>query len=616
MCGICGYVGHSNSRVLESMMNALLHRGPDGAGSWSQPGVGLGMRRLAIVDLDQGQQPFFSEDKKIVSIFNGEIYNHAELRAQLQSLGHCFTSNHADGEVIVHAYEQWGDDFLHHLNGMFAIAVWDDSAKRLLLARDRVGIKPLFYTVDRGKLYFASELKSIFASGQIEKAPNYHSLHHYFSFKNIPAPFTAYQKVAQLKSGELLIFKNGRVETKRWWQPNFNDNNYDAGAGEQAASERVMELLQQSVARQMCSDVAVGAFLSGGVDSSAVVALMSQISVKPIKTFTLAYEDNFTNKNKDRELAALVSKKCNTDHHERVIRCKDLPENIDQITRAFDEPFSGVISTYFLTELIQQHVKVALSGDGADELFASYLPHRLAFPLANYIRHDNKQVANGDFAPFDNQLDFLNDISRRGDEAARRMALYVWDDQTKSQLFNPALIGAGQKNSSEALVRNFYTGLDIEDPLNRCLAWDFESLLPDQVLTFVDRLSMAHGVEVRPPFLDHHLVEFVARLPGHYKIKNGVVKNILKNAVKDLLPEEVVFRPKEGFVMPINDWIVNQLDPWVRDLLAPGRLAKHDLFNSDYVAQLIKRHYDGRQNNGNKLWNLMMFQIWWENNDF
>jgi len=608
MCGIAGFVGAGGADRLAPMVASLTHRGPDDAGAWIGDGVALGMRRLAIIDVETGQQPMFNEDRSIAIVFNGEIYNFVELRERLLAAGHIFRSHHSDTEVIVHLYEEYGDDFLRHLCGMFAIAIWDGRRNRLLLARDHVGIKPLYYAV-RGKgLVFGSELKAVLAHPDIARQPDLVALHHYFTFKNIPAPQTAFAGVAQLRPGEYLSFQDGRVETHRWWRIHFAEN---PDIGEAEAAQHIRALLEDSVRLQMRSDVPVGAYLSGGVDSSSVVALMSRLGASNIKTFTLVYDDDLPNKTSDRRFAQAVAKRYGTDHHEHVVRFQDVPDQLDAILASVDEPFSGVISTYFLTQSIAKHVKVALSGDGADELFGSYLPHRLAQPLA--AAEQGAMIA-GDarLAPFERDLDRLHVLLARGDEAARRMGQYLADDAAKRRLYTPQMQAAVADQASEALIRRLYGEAGTHDPLNRALFVDFETLLPDQVLLFVDRFSMAHSVEVRPPFLDHRLVEFAATVPGWMKIRQGRVKSVLKDAVADLLPDGLVDRPKEGFVMPINDWILSKLRGYVEDALAPSSLARHGLLNPVAVTSLLQRYDAGETGLASQLWNLVVFQRWWD----
>lgn len=614
MCGICGFTGSPNKEILVKMTHTMFHRGPDEAGYWESNLISLGMRRLAIIDVETGQQPVFNEDGSISVIFNGEIYNYPELRKELQENGHQFRSHHSDTEVIVHLYEEYGIDFLHKLNGMFAIALWDGRQQKLLLARDRAGIKPLYFTIVAGNLIFASEIKAILVHPSIARVPNFKAIHHYFSFKNIPAPYSAFAGIEQLRPGEYALFSQTQLQRQRWWQLKFQE---DHSLDEQMAAKHIRYLLEDSVRLRMRCDVPFGAYLSGGIDSSSVVALMSQMSSQPVKTFSLVYEEDFKNKTADRIFAKQVSKQYGTEHYEHVMSYQQVLDHSVAILEAFDEPFSGVASTYFLTQLISQHVKVALSGDGADELFASYLAPRLAMPLHYYPTFKSHLGALSAeeqrlLQPFLDNINKLEELTQRGDETARRLALYLWDDGKKQIFYSDQMRSHVGMESTETLVSNLYRKAETTDPLNRALYVDFETLLPDQVLAFVDRLSMAHSVEVRPPFLDYRLMEFVATLPGEMKIKRGRVKHILKEAVKGLVPDAIIDRPKEGFVLPLNDWLLNHLRHYAEEVLSPIRLAKHGLFCAEVIQALIKKHYEEDANQGPQLWNLMMFQVWWE----
>lgn len=588
-------------------MNAALeHRGPDSAGFWEGAGISLGMRRLAIIDVATGEQPVFNEDRSIAVVFNGEIYNYVELRADLLRGGHRFSTDHSDTEVIVHLYEEHGLDFLYYLNGMFAIALWDQRRRELVLARDRLGIKPLFFSRLRNGVAFGSEPKALLEHPEVSREPNLVALHHYLSLKNVPAPLSAFQQIEQLRSGEVAVCRDREIIRRRWWRPSF-DRVVDIDEAE--AAREIRRLLEDSVRLQMRSDVPFGAYLSGGLDSSSIVSLLAQCGAGKIKTFTLVYDDDFSNKDNDRRFARVVAERYGTEHYEHLVKFDDLPAQLDQVVRAFDEPFSGVISTYFITQSIAQHVKVALSGDGADELFASYLPHRIAAPLAAYGDGRNDPDS---FVPFENDVARLAALHARGDEAARRMGLYLLDDEAKNALYAPAMREAVGEHTTEALIRGQLATCRSNDPTNRALFLDLNTLLPDQVLPFVDRLSMAHSVEVRPPFLDHRLVEFACSLPGHFKIKAGRVKSILKDAMRDLLPADLVARPKEGFIMPINEWLVGHLGSYVRAILAPGKVKRQGLFQPNAIREILEAHFSGRRHFGNQIWNLVMLQLWWE----
>jgi asparagine synthase (glutamine-hydrolysing) len=615
MCGICGFTGKPDRQALQRMTDAITHRGPDEAGFWENGEISLGMRRLAIVDLETGQQPIFNEEATVGVVFNGEIYNYPELQAELKAQGHRFRTDHSDTEVLVHLYEQCGDAFLHKLNGMFAIALWDIPRRRLFLARDRAGIKPLYFSLAGACLIFASEIKSILQHPAVSCEPDFAALYHYLSLKNIPSPWSAFRNISQLGPGQSIIFENGELNRRNWWRPIFAE---DDRLGEQEAAARVRELLEDAVRLQMRADVPFGAYLSGGVDSSSVVALMTKIGGRQVTTFSLVYSDDLDNKVADQTYAKLVSREFGTDHHEYVLRFQEAADSIDAVLDAFDEPFSGVTSTFFITKLIANHVKVALSGDGADELFGSYLAHRLAQPLYHFarLRGRTASVLTSDessrLAPYSDKLDYLATIFDRGDEVDQRASLYLWTDADKKALLTDKMLALSGGAQTRDLIATRYAEAGTHDPLNRVLYCDFLTLLPDQVLAFVDRLSMAHSVEVRPPFLDHRMIEFAATIPGELKIRNGREKHILKEAVRGLIPQAVIDRRKEGFVLPIDYWLLHNLRAKVEETLAPARLAAHGLLRSDRVGEVLDAHYARVANHGPRIWNLMMFQLWWE----
>jgi asparagine synthase (glutamine-hydrolysing) len=614
MCGIAGLIGSGSRSDLERMTQSLRHRGPDDAGLWFSNNIGLGMRRLAIIDVETGQQPITSADGSRTVVFNGEIYNAPELRSELEAEGYRFKTDHSDTEVILPLFEKYGPSFAHKLRGMFAIAIWDSNSEQLILLRDRAGIKPLYFAEVTGGLVFGSEIKALLAHPGVSRDPDFTALHHYLSLKNIPAPRTAFRQIRQIRPGHMLTYSSEGTETKRWWKLDFS---LSFDGNEHDAVREVRRLLEESVLFHMRSDVPFGAYLSGGVDSSSIVALMARQMDHPVKTFTLVYDDGFEHKDLDRLHAADVAKKYGTDHHEFTVRFKDVPDRIEEITLAFDEPFSGVISTFFLTELIAKHVKVCLSGDGADELFASYLAHRIAEPLAlrakqrnmNEVQFEEQENSLGEWADNTAHLDAILD---RGDYASQRMAQYISDDDRNRSLYSDTMKSYIGDASTVGLIRGIDHEFRGHDATNRALHVDFESLLPDQVLPFVDRLSMAHSVEVRPPFLDHSLMELAASLPGGLKIKNGRVKHILKEAVRGLIPDDILDRPKEGFLMPVNHWVLNNLKSYVTDRLGADRLNRHGLFNTPAIGTLLDEHYSGTANHGNRVWNLLNLQLWWD----
>jgi len=616
MCGICGFTGREDDFVLRKMTEDIIHRGPDEDGFYSDGKVNLGMRRLSIIDLTTGQQPVHNEENDIWTVFNGEIYNFDELRKDLKEKGHRFYTDHSDTEVIVHLYEEYGKAFPHRLNGMFALALWDTKKEELLLVRDRMGVKPLFYTVVSGKLIFGSEIKAILSHPDYSRAINHEAIYHYFTFKNVPAPLTAFHGIYALMPGELLTYAQGKISKERWWKIRFAEqDDYD----EVFLRKKILELLEDATRLRMISDVPFGAYLSGGVDSSVVVAIMTRHSRQPVQTFSLGYEDELCNKEADLYHARRVSKMFETDHHEYIMSYQELVDDIDNVIAAFDQPFSGTISTYFLSKLITKHVKVALSGDAADELFGSYLSHRVAQPMYHFKRLYNKMqnggLTEGEkalFKPCD--VHFLSELYKKsgGDDVRWRYQMGVFSDEEKDRLISKNFKAYLNGTSSYALFEEGFRNTTSQDPLNRILEMEWNTQLPDQVLAFVDFLSMAHSVEVRSPFLDYRLVEFASTIPGRLKIRNGNVKDILKATVEPLLPEGITQRPKEGFVLPIFDWMLEKLKDYSMDTLSRARLQRHDLLDANAVKHIIDDYHSGNRKAAAKIWNLMMFQVWWE----
>lgn len=621
MCGICGFTGNTDQKTLQRMTDALTHRGPDDYGYYCDGAVNLGMRRLSILDLGTGKQPQFNEDKGLVVIFNGEIYNYQSLRDELEKDGHKFRTNHSDTEIIPHLYEQYGETWPTRVNGMFGVALWDSQQQKLLLYRDRIGKKPLYYAQKNGILLFASEIKAILQHPSISHNLDYGALQNYFAMKNISAPRTAYAEIKQLLPGHFLVWHAGRIKTSQpYWRIDFS-NPLDDISEEEAASH-LFDLLEDAVKIRMQCDVPYGAYLSGGVDSTSVVALMCRHQNNPVITFCLGYEDKvegqFIGKSQDIWFAREMARQLQTEHHEYMINARQFAEQMPEVLAAFDEPFSGTVSTFFLSILIKQHVKVALSGDGADELFGSYLAHRLAFPLENY-RHllagGKKDWADFDdqerrsLSPFDSpeQFQFLQSVAAP-ELAEWRNKLTVFRDAEIGQLLTPEFLQAGGYPGKINVYQELLPTLTAKDSLNKSLEIDQLELLPNQCLSFVDRLSMAHSIEVRCPYLDYRIIEFASRLPGKYKIKNGKSKYILKKAVDNLLPRELLERPKEGFVQPIYSWMHNHLKDWVEFKLDSLPV---EVFNIEYIKNIKRAFKVGVPGIEAKVWNLVCFQVWW-----
>jgi asparagine synthase (glutamine-hydrolysing) len=591
MCGIAGFFGKGDAAVVPRMLDALHHRGPDDQHVICGDGFAFGAARLSIVDVEGGRQPLTNEDGSVVAVQNGELYNFPVVRAALLERGHHLRTR-TDTEILPHLWEEHGRDLPQQVDGMFAIAVWDRRQRVGLLARDRLGKKPLYYWPQNGTVYFASELKALLAIPGFSRRLNLEALHHYLSYKHVPHPLTIFSGVWMLPPAHRLVFEaDSAPSISRYWSLSFAPEN-GGGVDEHEAVDELLARMRRAVRRRLMSDVPVGFFLSGGIDSSLTTALAAEAASSPIKTFTLTYADEATTTGKeaDRKWARWVAERFATDHHEETIAVENYPASIKQILRAFDEPFAGVVSTYFLSERIARHVKVAVAGDGADELFGSYRSHRIAAGAEAY------PTGSGD-------ADWV-----------WRARLLVMTDQEKARLYSPDVRTTLQDVSTHEHLRQVFDGLTARDPLNRMLEAEFRGIFPDQVLTFVDRLSMAHSLEVRSAFLDTEVVEYVARLPGTLKIHNGETKYILKQAAARFFPDAMIRRPKEGFLMPLSDWILRDLEPWVRRTLSPERLALHKLFDQQRVGELVDQLYQPGSDYTlvNKVMALVIFQEWYE----
>ena len=584
MCGISGTFGFDSKKLINKMLKMIKHRGPDDTDYFDDKNCSLGINRLSILDHELGKQPMFSEDKNFVLVFNGEIFNYLELKNQMIKQGVKFKTNNSDTEVILKLFEKYKLNFLEKLNGMFAIAIYDKSKKKLILARDRCGIKPLFYYAKSSKFVFASEIKSILKADFIIKSPNFNSINYYFSLKNIPAPLTAYKNIYQINPGEVLIIGKNGISKKRFWNISNCKNNKLSFPKN---GEKILKTLKESVKIRMRADVEVGAFLSGGLDSSAVCALASKYSNRKLKTFTLIYEDKFKKKAEDRYYARKIAKKINSDHYEMPISPRTILHEIEPALDCFDQPFAGVLSGYFLSKLISKHVKTCLSGDGADELFGSY-----KFP--RQISTFNGEINNNSILNVKDQCFSFNSKLRKK--------------------FMSANFKKKHFEHSKIYFKKILNNIFCDDVLNKGLILDFKTLLPDQVLSFVDIHSMHHSLEVRPPFLDNNLIDLSFRIPGNHKIKNGVIKKVLKESLKNILPYDIINRSKEGFVMPLEQLFIKQNKKLLSKLLSTNNIKKHGIFDNKILREYIQNINNNSFEKNNILWIIYCFQIWWNKN--
>jgi asparagine synthase (glutamine-hydrolysing) len=611
MCGIAGVMSFDGAPVgldeVRAMCAAMCHRGPDDEGFHHEPGVALGMRRLSIIDLDGGQQPVRNEDGSISAVFNGEIYNFRELRDELEARGHVFRGA-SDSETIVHLYEEHGARCVDRLRGMFAFAVWDAGRRQLLLARDRLGIKPLYYAVAGGRLLFASELKALLRRPEIERRLNWRAVHHLFTFLSTPGDESIVAGVAKLEPAHLLVAgRQGTIRRERYWDVEFAP---DEGRSEAYFVERLRELLEESVRLHLVSDVPVGAFLSGGVDSSAVVAAMAHQAAGPIKTFSIGFEDADYN---ELAYARLVAERLGAEHHALVLD-PDVRSSLDEIAWYLDEPFgdSSAIPTYMVSKLAAEHVTVVLSGDGGDELFAGYDKYAVEGRERSEPRWPRPvRRALGALAGLvPDGTKGRNFVRHRALDGADRYldACSVFRPDQIRRLFRPdvlALLAEYDPWRGEAAHLARVPG----HWLSALQYLDLHSYLPLDILTKVDRMSMAHSIETRVPLLDHRLVEFAATIPPDLQLRNGARKYVFKRALAGTLPGEILERPKRGFAIPLGRWFRGELAPYVADLLLAPRSRARGIFEPAHIERLLAQHRRGRDLDL-QLWTLISFELW------
>jgi len=611
MCGIAGVVSRGGRTVLaeeiRAMCDVMTHRGPDGEGLYVAEGVGLGMRRLSIIDLETGSQPIRNEDGSVWVVFNGEIYNFKALRRDLEARGHSFYTA-TDTETIVHLYEEYGARCVEHLRGMFAFALWDARRRQALLARDRLGIKPLYYAEVDGRLLFASELKAILQSPEIQRRLDWNALARVFTFLTTPSAESIIAGVKKLEPGHLLLVPaGGEPRTQRYWEVAFEP---DHGRSEADLVDRLRELLDESVRLHLVSDVPLGAFLSGGIDSSAVVATMTRAAATPVKTFSIGFPEADYD---ERPHARRVATAFGTDHHELVLEPAGL-DVIADLAWYLDEPFgdSSAIPTYMVSKLASEHVTVVLSGDGGDELFAGYDRYlvearerrygtppalvRRALGLAGRLMPDGTRGKN-----------FVRHWALRG--PARYLdASTLFGRDAQARLFRPEafeMLGRSDpwREEAECLARANGCWLSALQYL------DLKSYLPLDILTKVDRMSMAHSIEARVPLLDHKLVEFAATVPAELRLSGGTTKRLFKQAMRGILPDEIVGRPKHGFAIPLARWFRGELAGFARDLLLSRESRARGVFDPAYVERLLTLHQRGRPLDL-QLWTLISFEQW------
>jgi asparagine synthase (glutamine-hydrolysing) len=616
MCGIYGRVDLTGPIAPVAAdgvaIGALRHRGPDDDGRWYGAQTCLGMRRLSVIDLATGDQPVFNEDRSVSVVYNGEIYNFTELRRELEARGHRFASA-TDTEVIVHGWEEWGEGVAERLNGMFAFAIADERQRVVWIVRDRIGIKPLYYSHQAGRsLVFASEIKALLAHGGVGRAVDEQGLLNFLAYGHAVAPQTIYRDIVKLLPGHALRIEGGRVTVRRWWHVVPHE---DRRVPEEEWVRRIRTLLDDSVQRQMIADVPVGAFLSGGVDSSAVVALMTRHTTHRVKTFAVGFDHGreYNELPDARRVAAHIG----TDHHEILVRPPQLLDALQTLVYHFDEPFgdAACFPTYLVSKLAREHVTVALTGEGGDELFGGYR----RYPADAWLNAlaPLLSAAGGLLAPIAGTLPRLRRLKKLIDagsvaDAPARYArlLRVFTDDLLERLVEAEYARAAAAYDGATAYRRHMHDARGADHMNRLMYVDLKTWLPDTYLEKVDKTSMAVSLEARVPLLDHRLVELSLQIPASFKIRGGVTKRIFKRAVADLLPAETLAKPKHGFAVPTDPWFRGELKQFAYDVLLDPRSRQRGFFRPEVVEQLWREHQSGRHVRDSHLWLLVNFELW------
>ncbi|MBK9029632.1 MAG: amidotransferase 1, exosortase A system-associated [Propionivibrio sp.] len=622
MCGITGIFDTRGKRdidraVLTRMNESQHHRGPDEGGLHIEAGVGLGHRRLSIIDLSTGQQPLYNEDQSVCVVFNGEIYNYQELIPELQALGHVFHTR-SDTEVIVHAWEAWGEDCVKRFRGMFAFALWDRNSETLFLARDRLAVKPLYYALlPDGTFLFGSELKSLLAHGELARDIDPLAVEEYFALGYVAEPRTIFRQAKKLPPAHTLTLRRGQPagEPREYWDVRFSLNN-PIGADE--ACTQLNEKLNESIRLRMISEVPLGAFLSGGVDSSAVVALMAGLSTEPVNTCSIAFADPAFN---EADFARTVAERYHTNHHVETVESDDF-DLIDTLARLYDEPYadSSAIPTYRVCQLARKHVTVALSGDGGDESFGGYRRYRLHLmeermrsALPRSIRQPifrllGRVYPKADWAPRMFRAKTTFEGMARNSVEAYFHSVSILRDPMRAQLFSNKFKSEIAGYSAQGVFEQHAERSGTDDPLALIQYLDLKTYLVGDINTKVDRASMAHSLEVREPLMDHELVEWLATLPSSLKVRGQEGKYLLKKAMEPLLSQEILYRPKMGFAVPLARWFRGPLKERLRQAVLGPRLAATGWFNRDYLQHLVDAHQSGMRDYSAPLWTLLMFE--------
>jgi asparagine synthase (glutamine-hydrolysing) len=610
------------------MCATIKHRGPDDEGIFVEDNVGLGTRRLSIIDIEGGHQPLSNEDSSVWVAHNGEIYNFPELRKELMALGHKFKTR-TDTETIVHSYEEWGEQSFQKLRGMFAFALWDGFKKKLLIVRDRMGIKPLYYTLIENRdstLVFGSELKTILVHPEVKRALEPQAVDLYLTLEYIPEPFSAFENIYKLPAGTFLVYDRGKIRIEKYWdvceKQERETSTLDRGVTLASIGDELYAHLKESVKARLLSDVPLGAFLSGGIDSSAIVGLMHELGVSPIKTFSIGFEDASYN---ELEHARRISQKFQTDHEEFILKPQAL-ELTEKLIHHLDEPFGdfSIFPTYLVSKMAREHVKVILSGDGGDELFAGYEHYQAQklsrLPFVSFLSKP-MPIFLRKFPPSSKKKGLWNKLRRyaQGFEHPQDLRHFRWmmflNQKEREELYSKDFrheMGGIKPFHTTSPFEKLYPQLDQFDDINGELYLDLKSYLVDDILVKVDRMSMATSLETRVPLIDHKVVEFAFRIPGHLKLKGMTTKWIFKKTMERLLPPQNIYRSKEGFSIPIKLWLRNELKELMLHYLCESRIRDAGIFNFDAIKHKIDSHMEGRENYSHQLWALLVFEIWRE----
>jgi asparagine synthase (glutamine-hydrolysing) len=615
MCGIAGTVstGHVDGDLVRRMCEVIVHRGPDGMGFHDSEHAVLGMRRLAIIDVPGGRQPVYNEDRTVTAVFNGEIYNYVELREELRRRGHRFTTA-GDTECLVHLYEEFGEDLVHRLRGMFAFALWDCKKRRLLLARDRVGKKPLYWRPDGASLSFGSELKSLVQDPAVRREVDPVALDHYLTYQYVPAPWSIYRGIRKLPPGHLLRWQDGRSELRRYWRL---DSRPRRGVREEEAVEQLRDLLLDATRVRMVSERPLGAFLSGGIDSSLIVAAMARQATGRVKTFSIGFDAREFD---ERRFARMVAERYDTDHHDIVVNASAV-DLLPTLAWHFDEPFadSSAIPSFYLAKMSREHVTVVMNGDGGDESFGGYRRYlamekaeRITVPpvIRPWLDRMGAALAARS-APTSRLRNLGRVVELLGQPPTRRYArlMSYFTPENRAALYTDALREQLAGVDSYRLIDEAIAGSRAQTHTGAVMDADVNTYLPGDLLVKVDITTMANSLEARSPLLDHHLMEWAAGIPADLKVRSGTTKYLLKKAVAEWLPTELITRPKMGFGVPLAKWLRTDLRELSWDLLTDQTARSRGFFRAEAVTELLRKHAAGHDH-GTRIWALVQFELW------